>query len=108
LHPLIQHDFQAWEHGPVYPKIYNKFKGFNDKIISFEDVDGDSKKLTDIDRDLIESVMLRYAKYSAWQLREKTHSEMPWKNAWEKGKNTPISINDMKIFYDMYEVLCNS
>ncbi len=105
LNPIIEHDFQAWEHGPVCPKIYNEFKNFKDNIVFFKDVNGDSKKLTDNDRELIEFVVSRYAKFSAWELRQKTHSEMPWKNARKKGINTLISLNDMKLFYDITEVL---
>lgn len=97
--PMVSHKFEAWEHGPVYPEIYSDLKKCGSQTIFPEDIQGDSSALSKKEKELIEEVMLTYAKLSAWQLCYKTHAEMPWKNAWEKGKSTPISMEDMKIFY---------
>ncbi|MBU1018901.1 MAG: type II toxin-antitoxin system antitoxin SocA domain-containing protein [Patescibacteria group bacterium] len=93
--PIIENKFQAWEYGPVYPAVYRKFKKLS--IISPEDCGGDASSLSKKQKTLIRNVAEKYARYSAWQLKEMTHAEIPWLNAWKKGKNSVISLEDMRV-----------
>lgn len=93
--PIIENKFQAWEFGPVHPAIYRKFKRF--ELISPKDCGGNASTLSKKEQTLIKSVVEKYARYSAWQLKEMTHAEIPWLNAWKTGKNSVISPEDMRV-----------
>ena len=48
---------------------------------------------------LVEEVLEIYNKYSAYGLRDKTHTEMPWLAAYEKDKNNEITKDSLKDFF---------
>lgn len=78
--PLFEDRMEAWSHGPVVPSVYRAFKEFgsgdiqlpDDDPFSWDEVDGETTQL------LID-VWDRYGVYGAWQLRNMTHDEPPWK-----------------------------
>lgn len=73
---LFDDDFQAWEHGPVIKKIYDLYEKNGANGIKYEkDFDVEIDEETE---EVLEEVYHDYAKYSAWMLRNMTHSEMPW------------------------------
>jgi len=87
--PLISGTFEAWEHGPVHPLIYQAFKKFgalpiveNAKAIDpVTRQQKDIPSLTDIDiLDAVRSVVTSLGHLSGSQLRNLTHSPNgPWK-----------------------------
>jgi uncharacterized phage-associated protein len=82
---LFNGKFQAWIHGPVNRKIYDRFADnkFMYSNISLDDIQNEdvesefSRKV----RRHIETVLDTYAQYSPTQLEEMTHKEKPWKVA---------------------------
>lgn len=76
--PLFDNKILAWQHGPVIKEIYEKYKDKgNQGIIKY-----DEKNLKDIskeDTNLLIDVYNLFGEYSAWGLRNLTHSENPWK-----------------------------
>ena len=106
--PMFEGEFQAWVHGPVNRKIYNRFKDtkFLYSSITMQDVEdrnaGDS--LTKKEKSHIGSVLDAYAKYSPSQLEVMTHREKPWIDArngvdkLERSENV-ISEETMMKFY---------
>jgi uncharacterized phage-associated protein len=78
-YPLFSDDIIAWEHGPVVPSVYHRFKhtGANGIDISEEGVI--IPDLTDDETSILEKVFEVFGKYSAWELRNMTHEETPWK-----------------------------
>ncbi|MCL4575442.1 hypothetical protein YWH7054_02855 [Fusobacterium nucleatum YWH7054] len=86
--PLFNNDILAWEHGPVIPEIYDKFKINGNKGIT-EYNENDLKGIIDDDRDLLIDVYNLFAEYSAWGLRNLTHSENPWKSTKRNNVITP-------------------
>lgn len=83
--PLFDEDFVAWQHGPVIPEIYSELKDFGRNQIVFED-EVDLSKFEDEELDTLISVYKTFGQYSAWKLRDMTHSESPWKD---------VKINDV-------------
>jgi len=92
--PLIDDDFEAWMHGPVSRKVWNKFKSHS---ILFNDIEVDKSKsgkvntavkgtLTKDQCELIADVLLEYGKMTSYGLEKLTHSEEPWVSA-RKGKS---------------------
>lgn len=101
---LFTNKFQAWVHGPVDPYVYQIYKNSGIKLISIEDYNDNKldKKVTEI----LEEVMDKYSNFSADELEEMTHNQIPWKNArkelasWEPSSNP---ILDKDIYYAFLE-----
>lgn len=78
--PLFDEEFQAWSNGPVCPDLFREHRGkFSVSAADFEK--GDSKQLTDDERDTINVVLNDYGGMQPYALRELTHNEKPWKTA---------------------------
>ncbi|PKB71922.1 MAG: hypothetical protein BZY87_02840 [SAR202 cluster bacterium Io17-Chloro-G6] len=77
--PLFFEDIEHWTHGPVVPTLYRKYRSFGaDPITRPENLN-----LTIYSRetiDLLDKVYQLYGQDSAWELRNKTHEESPWRN----------------------------
>lgn len=101
--PLISDDnFEAWVHGPVSPKLYNKYR--KHKWQEIPEKEDNSSLFNDEDLDLLESVWVTYGHNSANDLEALTHTEAPWRNARaglndDESSNNVISTEDMKNYY---------
>ena len=113
---------QAWVNGPVYPSVYERFKGIGRySMMSKEDfVIGSSltKRITELDkkfdltdkqRTVLNKLIEIYGSKNQDQLVFMTHCEDPWSiargdlNPFENSENT-ISFEDMYAFYkERYE-----
>ena len=89
--PLFNNNILAWEHGPVIPEIYDKFKINGNKGIT-EYNENDLKENSKDDVNLLIDVYNLFGEYSAWCLRILTHSENPWKTT---KRNDVIAIDKM-------------
>jgi len=74
---LFEEDIRAWDHGPVVPKVYNKYKKYGNKKIIIESKENNISK---DDRYLLEAICSLYGAYTASQLRNMSHESGPWKN----------------------------
>ena len=107
---------EAWDFGPVVPEVYRMFKQFgggNIPPLSLSKNKVTAKKIplfyvkkkkTDCviskdDQDKINIVIDKYAKYSATDLVDLTHHQKPWKDAYNKGRNTEIEIEAIKDYF---------
>lgn len=73
---LIREDFYAWQLGPVIPEVYNVFSMYSSSTIPKQEIN------ISIDPQLekyIDMVLVKYAKRSAWDLVDLSHSQDPWK-----------------------------
>lgn len=100
--PLFPDRMEAWAHGPVVVDIYHDVKRYGklpidpDEFIS-DDFDWDDYR--DVEQDLIE-MWDKYGPYSAWALRNKTHTESPWKKNFVEGKRgLEITDADLKNYF---------
>jgi len=103
--PLFAEKFQAWVHGPVSRKIYDRFiaKGMYSQITA-QDVNKEMCEISPDDALLISSVLSSYGKYTGDQLEYLTHLEKPWLDARDGLPPTmrserEISEETMKKFY---------
>ena len=73
---LFDDDIVAWKHGPVVESVYQKYHEYGRKGIS------DIPKYPVVDPE-IEKLLINtynsFARYSAWELANLTHTEDPWK-----------------------------
>ena len=78
---LFAGKFQAWVRGPVNREVYDRFSG-KTMFSSLEEADishgFDKAAIPETQREVMDSVLEIYGKYSDTQLAEITHREKPW------------------------------
>ncbi|EMF0475717.1 Panacea domain-containing protein [Enterococcus hirae] len=100
---LFDEELLAWRHGPVVRSIFEKYQG--QKELPSEVTEEQLKNYQLISNDensrmILEAVYEQYADYSASQLRNMTHKETPWIEAWNNGKGTTaISDETVRNFF---------
>lgn len=97
--PLFDAAIEAWEHGPVVPALYHKFKQHGSASIPPPENGIDVKSYPEDVRDLLDEVYQVYGQYSAWKLRNMTHAEPPWIEAHNISPSTVISHESMKNYF---------
>lgn len=99
--PLFSEPIRAWSHGPVVQSVYNKFRDFGSADIRLPQ--DDPFEWDDIDpetTDFLIRIWNTYAGYGAWQLRNMTHREDPWRKNFEPGYGNPtIPQQDLAVFF---------
>lgn len=95
--PLFDNHIEAWQHGPVVPDVYHAFKKYGSDIIK-DSFSGEVSSLTSEEKTLIDDVYDVYGGYSAFKLRNLTHSEPPWQNV-ENKLDTTITHEAMLKFF---------
>lgn len=84
--PLFEEDILAWKHGPVIYSLYDKYRG--EKEIQRPLIEKDFLDYKELSSDDRASIVLtytyfKYGAFSAGRLRNMTHKETPWINAWK-------------------------
>lgn len=94
--PLFNEPIQAWIHGPVISDLYFEYRKFGGGGIPGPDEDFDPSLICSEDQKLLDDIYDDYGQYSAWKLRDLTHEEAPWKNAYKRGANSVITLEALK------------
>jgi uncharacterized phage-associated protein len=89
--PLFREKIMAWNHGPVINEIYNKYKGNGNNPL-FADADFQETKIDETLKEFIHEIYQVFGQFSAWRLREMTHSEPTWKNTLQSQEITHESM----------------
>lgn len=95
---LFPEDIRAWEHGPVVPEVYHKFKTYGSSAIPVpkgEEMDSSIFNSQQIS-ELLDEVYTVYGQFSAWKLRNMTHDEAPWQ---ETPRDEVISPDKMQDYF---------
>lgn len=83
--------FHAWRHGPVCQPVYHAFKSAGAAPISPEIHEMQPSSCYPAYLDMaLRDVLAVYGHLDAWRLREQSHLEEPWKNAWANGDGALI------------------
>jgi uncharacterized phage-associated protein len=103
--PLFEEPIEAWANGPVVRQLFETHKG---QYYVTTIPRGDPEKLTEEQKETIEAVVIYYGQKSAQWLRDKTHSEDPWRcarGACSDGEwsNNRISFESMEEYYSELE-----
>lgn len=99
--PLFRERLEAWEHGPVVPDLYHMYKEHGaGNIPTPHDVDLD--EYDEEVAEFLDEVYDVFGQYSAWKLRNMTHEERPWTEAYDNGGARVISHAAMRDFYADY------
>lgn len=78
---LFIEDCEAWAHGPVFRHVYLKYKTFGYNPIEEKEIFLDDISLNEVEKDLLDQVVLHFGCFSGRILEHMTHSEMPWRCA---------------------------
>lgn len=76
--PLFGDPIQAWSHGPVVPSVYRAYRDFGNAPVKSVDPEFNWMEYEEDDMEFLATIWNTYGQYSAWQLRNMTHSERPW------------------------------
>ncbi|WP_216903549.1 Panacea domain-containing protein [Nocardia alni] len=98
--PLFADQIEAWAHGPVVPAVYHALKQYGSSPIPPERFADpfDWGDFEDVEKTLL-ATWDRYGVYAAWALREMTHREPAWIEAFDTGPNTPITVERIKAYH---------
>lgn len=83
--PLFHDEIRAWDHGPVVPILYHAYKAYGSQPIPTV-TDFDIEQIEPSDRKALDDIFEYYGQYSPWRLRNMTHEERPWIDAYNGNK----------------------
>ena len=95
--PLFKEHIEAWQHGPVTPVLYNKYKIYESnpipkpKRLDFTKFDSKTKSLLNV-------IFEEYGQFSAWKLRDMSHLTPPWIKG-DKILSKLITNEDLKSYF---------
>lgn len=108
--PLIRHDFEAWQYGPVLPYVYREFKKYKARPIKSRAtkicpklkarVTAQAKFSNVSFRHFLEEITEFYSSFSAHKLVEYSHAvNSPWATTFYQGASTfpGMKINNSSI-----------
>ncbi len=114
--PCFEEEIEAWDFGPVVPSVYHEFKSFggnsipvitsyykfnsNNSLWSIKKIAYDPECISKEERKIIESVVDKFAPYSASSLVSLTHNQTPWKKAYQPHHNNIISKKSIQEYFD--------
>ena len=75
-------EFEAWEHGPVCRDVWKDLRTFNGKPLPPLADDAADVAYDDGTARLLHDVVNVYGRLDAWSLRQESHLEAPWIDAW--------------------------
>jgi len=94
--PLFADSIEAWAHGPVVPSLYHAYKEYGAGAIPVP-VDFDPDIIDSSTSALLDEVYSVFGQFSAWKLRNMTHDEPPWIEAF-KGDGVISTVTMKKYF----------
>lgn len=75
--PLFHEGIEAWANGPVVREVFEEHRN----MFTIDRASGDPTKLSEKQKETIDSVLSFYGEKSSQWLSDLTHLEDPWKNA---------------------------
>lgn len=112
--PLVRHEFEAWEFGPVLPYVYRDFKVHGDGKITTRalslDVETGQREVARVEipagkKEFLDSIIDFYGRLSAFDLVKISHVVGgPWDQVWRHAgtANPGMRINN-NLIGDFYE-----
>lgn len=101
--PCFSDTIEAWDFGPVVPAVYHHYKVYGSAIIPANNSPSPAlfeQPIAEGDKRLINAVVDKLIGYSAAILVNVTHNQAPWKDAYIRGYNNPISNQAIRVFFE--------
>ena len=97
--PCFEERIEAWDFGPVVPDVYRYFSVFGSGHI-FKIRDFDEDTILSIHQKMIAKVIDSFCDYSDADLLKLTHTQEPWKNAFEQSKQNEITVKALREYFN--------
>lgn len=97
--PLFDGTVEAWLHGPVVPELYREYRDHGSSAIP-PVRDLDLGEFDAADRMILDDVHTFYGQFSGWRLRQMTHEEAPWRDAYEQHMNHEITLDALRAHFN--------
>ncbi len=81
--PLFGADIEAWNHGPVVARVYGECKASGNGPIRIDLSTWPAGKVDRVAEQILSAVWVEEGSLAAWKLRQMTHQEPPWKDAYD-------------------------
>ena len=88
--------FEAWKHGPVNPEIYLECRDSGIAALSPASARGTLPR--DV-AEILRATMNVFGRLTAWQLREETHDEKPWRDHFTGAPNIEIPTDELRVHF---------
>jgi uncharacterized phage-associated protein len=75
--------FEPWEHGPVSRAVWDDYKSFGGAPIPRPSDETAPVRYSPDAENVLGSVLRVYGLLNAWSIREQTHTEAPWQDAFK-------------------------
>lgn len=93
--PLIKDRIEAWQYGPVIPRLYDEVRRFGSQPVAFP-IGAAQESFTEQEADVIKQVYKLYGQKSGIELSRLTHqSGSPWDQTYEPGSFGLTISNDL-------------
>lgn len=91
--PCFDQRMEAWNFGPVVPKVYKAYRYYGSTPIPCEDESNDFS-IQPSDREIIDSILDSCSRYATSTLVDITHAQDPWIHAHQTDDRiiTPLAI----------------
>jgi uncharacterized phage-associated protein len=96
--PLFSDAIEAWQHGPVCPAVYRKYRDCGKQPIPGP-TEFDINGVPTQGREVLNEVHCVYGQFSPWRLREMTHSEPPWRDYYREGLSVEIPHEALREYF---------
>jgi uncharacterized phage-associated protein len=104
--PLIKDEVQAWQYGPVIPRLYNRIRKYRSQPVTSPIPSDDADDLTPRNENLIEQIFRIYGSRTGPALSRITHADgTPWQKTYVPGSFGLVIPNDL--IEDHYNSLAN-
>lgn len=88
--------FEAWKHGPVAPDVYRRYADYGREALPRTSCrHGYSARVESV----LSDVLNVYGRMTAWQLREESHEEGPWQEAYSEIYRMTISTESLRTHF---------
>lgn len=94
----FREDIEAWQYGPVVPRVYHRYKLYGSSSIPEQTVN-QKNVIAESDAGLIDAILDKCAKYSTSALISLTHRDGPWKDSYEPGYDNVISVKSIRKYF---------
>ena len=95
--PCFTERMEAWDYGPVVPEVYRAYKFYGSNAIPYTKTS--FRHIDDADKVLIDSMLDSCSDYSTSTLVDMTHSQNPWKFAYQNPLDNEITISSMYHYF---------
>lgn len=85
----------------MVPQIWHSYKAYGSAEIA-EEVDDDFGDFSKDAEEVLTEVYEVFGQFSAWKLRNMTHNEPPWQEAWARGSGGEIAQESLREYFKNY------